>query len=290
MVSFIIPFCTYSTKDPINLSLWKDTDDRKIVDATIAAVNNINTVHNFDKEIIIVDNSNTFPDLKLVNVKVVKGWQYLPIEEIKKQSNFEKYSIDNFSTLTMWVSMAYNIGIEHAKYDYIVLQHNDIFYHQSGILDLIESMDKSNYKYISIDGKKINLAAYTAHKKLLDKYLTDFKFKPFDGGYVETKDLDFADCYFFLTKRSFFEDYFVDWKYGDTNHGATIKCLEKGWKYKHLGPKHDNPSFKEKERLHTYTLKSKPFITHLKGGFSEHKMSDESYSEFYKDYMLLFND
>jgi len=85
MVSFIIPFCTYSTKDPINLSLWKDTDDRKIVDATIAAVNNINTVHNFDKEIIIVDNSNTFPDLKLVNVKVVKGWQYLPIEEIKKQ-------------------------------------------------------------------------------------------------------------------------------------------------------------------------------------------------------------
>ena len=79
MVSFIIPYCTYNSKDPINLSLWKDTDDDKIYKTTLAAINNINKVHEFQKEIIIVDNSNTFPQVDLPNVSVVKGWQYLPV-------------------------------------------------------------------------------------------------------------------------------------------------------------------------------------------------------------------
>lgn len=290
MVSFIIPYCTYSSKDPINLSLWKDTDDDKIYKATLAAINNINKVHEFQKEIIIVDNSNTFPQVVLPNVKVVKGWQYLPVEEIKKQKNFDKYDIDNFNNQTMWASMAYNIGIENAKYDYIVLQHNDIYYHKSGIKDLINELEEDDYEYISIDGKKINLTTYIAHKEILDKFISNYKIKPFDGGYLETKDLDFADCYFFLTRKSFFEDYFVDWFWGDTNHGATLKCLENGLKYKHLGPKHDNPSYKKREKLNTYSLNYSSFITHLKGGFSEHKMSDPLYEDYYNKFMLMFDD
>ena len=288
MVSFIIPYCTYSTKNPINLAPWKDTDDEKILLATKAAIENINRTHYFTKEIIVVDNSNTFPDTDLPNVKVVKGWQYLPVKEIKKQKGFEKYDIDNFNTLTMWVSMAYNIGIQHAKYDYLVLQHNDIFYHQSGILQLIEDMKEYDWKYVSADGKKLSISGYLSNKELFDRYIKNFDYQPYDGGYVRTKDIVLADCYFFLTHKSFFDDYFVDWAYGDTNHGATVKCLEEGHAFCHLGPYHDNPSFKEKEDLHPYYLKDdpNPFITHLKGGFSEHKMTEEG--KFYSEYMNLF--
>lgn len=290
MISFIIPYCTYNEKDPINLSPWIDTDNSRIEMTTIAAIRNINKVHKFKKEIILVDNSNTFPKVSIPNLKVVKGWQYLPISKIKKQKNFKKYKIDNFNTLSMWVSMAYNVGLQHAKGDYIVLQHNDIFYHNSFIFELIHDTIVYDQKYISADAKKLHISTYIQNKELFDKYLKEVKFRPFDGGYVKTRDLYFADCYFFLAKKDFFDDYYVDWKYGDSNHGATLRCLENGWKYEHLEPFHDNPNFSRyrSHKLHTYKYKSQDFITHLKGGFSEHKMTKKEYGPYYYEFMKLF--
>jgi len=290
MVSFIIPYCTVDKKKHLNLSQWRDTDDEKILQATLASIDNINKLYSFKYEIILVDNSNTFPDLRLENVKVIRGWQSFDPLELKTIEGITKYGIDNLNNQTMWASMAYNVGLLHAKYDYIVLQHNDIFYHDAYIDQMIDELEEDNLEYISIDGKKVSLATYITNKDVFDKYITKPKFRPFNGGYVKTRDIHLADCYFFLARKSFFDDYFVDWQYGDTNHGATIKCLEKNLKFKHLGPYHDNPNFKGKEELQTYTYRGKDFITHLKGGFSELKMTDDLYNSTYDEYIKLFMD
>ena len=63
-----------------------------------------------------------------------------------------------------------------------------------------------------------------------------------EGGYVKTKELGFADCYFFLCKKEFFNGYF-DWKYGDSNHSATLKCLKENKKFLHLKDTYDIPNF-----------------------------------------------
>ena len=98
-----------------------------------------------------------------------------------------------------------------------------------------------------------------------------------------------------MCKRKFFDNYNVDWYYGDTNHGATIYCLFNDLKYLHFGPYHDNPnwetesSFEEGEEWsrtsHTYDYKDEPFLTHLKGGFSENKMSSKDFEEEFNEYL-----
>ena len=57
----------------------------------------------------------------------------------------------------------------------------------------------------------------------------------------------------------------------DTNHGATIKCLENKKSFLHLEPFHDNPNFETNTTSRDYFYKDELFITHLKGGFSEDK-------------------
>ena len=76
-----------------------------------------------------------------------------------------------------------------------------------------------------------------------------------------------------MSKKEFFDDYYIDWGYGDTNHGATIKCLENKKSFLHLEPFHDNPNFNTTTLERDYYYKDKLFITHLKGGFSEEKFS-----------------
>jgi hypothetical protein len=213
------------------------------------------------------------------NLRIVKGWQALGREQIIKQPTFEKYNIDDFNNLSMWVSMAYNVGIEHAKGGYIICQHNDVFYHSNLIPRMIKDIETNNLEYISADYKKVFLSGYVANKDKLYKHIPSVEFSPKDGGYIKTKDLGFADCYFFLCKKSFYDDYFVDWGYGDTNHGATIKCLNQGKQFLHLGPYYDNPNFKTENSDHDYLYKDNLFITHLKGGFSEDKYAEDKYIE-----------
>ena len=254
---------------------------------------NINTLK-CEKEILLIDNSHTWPDIELPNVRVVKGWQAIPKKELENIPEYMNHndiqdSLNNIGCLTMWVSMAFHLGTQEAKGDYIVLQHNDTFYHNDIIDELINKLDDEKLGYISVDCKKVWMSTYLSRKRLLDKYIDEVKFLPEDGGYVKT-DFGFADAYFFLTHRDFFTNYNVDWVYGDTNHGATIKCLHEGTDYLHLGPYHDNPNFDTpKNELHTYYYNDTPFLTHLKGGFSEHKMSSKDFEGELNKYFTGLN-
>jgi hypothetical protein len=195
----------------------------------------------------------------------------------------------------MWVSMAFHLGTQEAKGEYVVLQHNDTFYHRDCIDEMIEQIETEDLQYISVDNKKIWISTYLLNKDFLDKFIKEYSqqpvsIKPEFGGYVKTKKIGFADAYFFLCKRKFFDNYNIDWYYGDTNHGATVYCLYNNLKYLHLGPYYDNPNWETKDTLHTYDYKNEPFLTHLKGGFSENKMSSEDFEiEFTKYLQELSN-
>ena len=295
MISFIVPFMTVEEDKFLNLNEgFEYSDSANVVYATIKTIKNINTLK-CEKEILLVDNSHTFPDIDLPNVRVIKGLQALPLKELEKIPQFMNHrdiqlSLDNLGCLTMWVSMAFHLGIQKSKGDYIVLQHNDTFYHQDCIDEMIEHMDKEELEYISVDNKKIWISTYLLNKEFLDKYIKEYSsqpvvIRPENGGYIGTKKIGFADAYFFLCKRKFFDNYNIDWYYGDTNHGATIYCLDNDLKYLHLGPYYDNPNWETEDTLHTYFYKDEPFLTHLKGGFSEHKMTSPDFEEEFNKYL-----
>lgn len=272
MISFIIPFSTVEKDRIYNLHNWKQTDSAYIILQTILCIKNINKKIKTNKEIILVDNTNTFPNIKLPNLRIIPGYQSIDCTK-KQHQELNDFNIDNFSNQSMWASMAYNIGIKHAKGDYIILQHNDIFYHTDLIGSLIDEMSDKKYGYISADFKKISLTAYASNKEFVETHVKDIKINYTNGGYVETKDIGFADCYFFLAKKDFFKIYYVDWSWGDSNHGATVKCIEEKQKFLHLGPFYDNPNFKTDKSSRDYYFDDIKFITHLKGGFSESKNS-----------------
>ena len=66
-----------------------------------------------------------------------------------------------------------------------------------------------------------------------------------------------------------------------------------------MGPYHDNPNWETESpteegeewnrTLHTYYYKKVPFITHLKGGFSENKMSSKDFEKEFNDYLQELN-
>ena len=149
MISFIIPFCGTNS----NLFEWGNVNSSTIEYTTILAIKNINRMtEGRDIEIILVDNSNSFPKLKMPNLKIVEGLQYKKEEDISTDEKI-KYNIIDMNDHTMWASAAYNIGIKHAKGDYIILQHNDVFYHQDLFSSIIELLDTN--EYVSVDSKKI---------------------------------------------------------------------------------------------------------------------------------------
>ena len=100
MISFIM---AYASKD-VNLYNWKEPDHGMITLSTILAIRNINkTFSKQSYEIILVDNTNTFPNIKIPNVRVVKGLQYkeeddITLEEKKKYNIYDKH-IENLTTI-----------------------------------------------------------------------------------------------------------------------------------------------------------------------------------------------
>jgi hypothetical protein len=305
MISFIVPFASNDGK----LDYWNITDTDSIVSNTVDCISNINKTFSIDKEIILVDNTHNFPNIELPNLKIIKGWQGLDYHELIKQKTFKKYQLEKLNAQTVWASMAFNIGLQHAKGDHIVLQHNDIVYHTDILPKLIEQLEE-RYEYISVDSKKISLSNYVSNKNLFDKLLqetdtaadstgfvnTDVEIAVDNGGYVKTTKVGLADAYFFFAKKEFFDDYIVDWIYGDTNHGATIKCLDENKKFLHIGPFYDNPNFSTAGEDRTYIYRGSKFLTHLKGGFSEGKMShkikhiDKSAEVNYNSYLKILNE
>ena len=285
-ISFIIPFSCVDTNGTYNLPHWEISRRDKLILTTIEVIRNITRKVKYEHEIILVDNTNNFPNIVYPNLKIVKGIQYLSPEEIIADTKYSRYNIDNFNNQSMWAAMAFNIGIEHAEGDYIVLQHNDVFYREDYFGDLIKLLDK--YEYISADSKKISLEGYLGNKKLFDNLIKEVKVRPEAGGYLETEQ-GLADAYFFICKKDFFDDYFVEWSYGDTNHGATIKCLKQDKPYLHLKPFFDNPNYNlkngENRTDRTYLFRHYKFLTHLKGGFSESKISDYELLDEWNNFM-----
>ena len=294
-VSIIIPFAALTTKQTGHLDNFEETDYDITVLTTIEAIRNINNIlKSIDTEIILVDNTHNFPKITLPNLKIVKGWQGYSEEELKQQPNFEKYNINVFNNSTMWASMAYNVGIEHATGNYIICQHNDLFYHNDYIKEMIEYLEDTKTEYISADFKKMFISGYVMNKKRIDSclpiaYKNNVMFSPEDGGYLKTKNFGVADCYFFLCKKSFFDDYYVDWGFGDTNHGATVKCLEENKRVYHLNPFYDNPNFHTPFKYRTYHWNKNDFCTHLKGGFSELKCASLPNQEEISSYLELIH-
>ena len=149
MISFIVPFSTIKKGHFLNLNekngMWDENDESNVIYSTMKTLKNINSLK-CEKEILLIDNSHTWPDIELPNVRVVKGWQALPKKELKNIPDYMNHkdikdSLNNIGCLTMWVSMAFHLGTQEAKGDYIVLQHNDTFYHNDIMNELI---DKSN--------------------------------------------------------------------------------------------------------------------------------------------------
>ena len=202
MISFIVPFSTIEKDKFLNLNekedLWEENDSANIIFSTIKTIKNINSLK-CEKEILLIDNSHTFPDVELPNVRVIKGWQALPLEELEKIPQFMNHrdiqlSLDNLGCLTMWVSMAFHLGIQKSKGDYIVLQHNDTFYHGDRIDELIKHMEKNKLEYVSADNKKIWISTYLLYREQIDKYIKVFptdiiRMSPEGGGFVQTQKI-----------------------------------------------------------------------------------------------------
>ena len=296
MISFVLNFCSIEKNRYLNISSsWLPNNYFKMVSTTIKIIRNIQK-HNFknhDYEIILVDNSHNWPDIDLPNVRVVKGFQGYSVEDLQTNELFRKHKdvVDAYhmdlSNETMWVSLGYYRGIAETKGEFVICQHNDLFYYNfEAIENMIEDMDLDGLSYISVDNKKVGLVSYILHQELFETFLKDStnKIIPLHGGMLETKDIGFADCYFFLCRKSFFDNYDVDWVYGDSNHGATIYCMQNGLNYLHLGPYYDNPSYdtQDTDGHNVYYYDGKPFASHMKGGFTENKMSSETNKDFYE--------
>ena len=105
MLSIIIPFASYESKN-INLPSTPQTDTGYLIFSTISVIQNINRTIKQEKEIILVDNTNSFPDIVMPNLRIIKGLQYREIKQVKDWISDKRYEIDNFNNLSMWVSMA----------------------------------------------------------------------------------------------------------------------------------------------------------------------------------------
>ena len=176
MISFIIPFCSIDKKYNINIpDSWHNNNWYSMVTMTIKVIRNIEK-YNGDYEIILVDNSNNWPQIGIPNLRVVKGYQHLTKMELLNEPHFTSHQDFDEDTIdwvndTMWASYGYHKGIKEAKGDYIVLQHNDVFYHDiNKINDMIEDLDTDGLEYISVDNKKISLLTYIINKELFDNF------------------------------------------------------------------------------------------------------------------------
>jgi len=252
-ISFVLNYCTVERVNHLLLDIketWlEQTESEEIYSATLQVIRNINKYCKVPHEIILVDNSNTWEPIEIDNLKVVKGLQTLTKERLRHHPLLREHqdwiTIKNqwteLDNLTMHVSLGMYLGTTYAKGDYVVCQHNDFYYHGDFFKEFMKLLD-TKYEYISVDNKKVWLGTY--------------------GGFEEVREILGDDK--------------IDWKYGDSNHGATIKCIQENKEYYHIRPYYDNPNFPTPDDgLHTYYHDGKKFGTHLKGGISENKMSNK---------------
>ena len=114
MISFILPFMTKEKDRFLNInSGFEDSNTSNVIYSTMKTIKNINSL-SCEKEIILVDNSHTWSDIELPNVKVVKGWAILSLtsEELRNIPEFmnhrnHKLSLDNIRDTKSMISCRY---------------------------------------------------------------------------------------------------------------------------------------------------------------------------------------
>jgi len=254
-ISFII---CYSSTWPMTIfdkECWPKIDvnlDKKILSNTNLLIKQILNFNSIDKEVILIDNSNDFKtDIIDKNLKVIEGVGDLILNPIK-ESQINQASV---------TAMAYDIGIENATGDYLIIQHNDTEYleqfsdFKTFFGDITNFLEKQSLQYITIDAKP-------------SKYNT-----PGINYY--------ADCYWFLCRRNFYQKHNikVGWLKGDNNHDATIECMKKNLRFLHLPGYYELGLAKEFKRTliknypalkndsrNIHCFNGVPFIAHYKGG------------------------
>jgi hypothetical protein len=272
--SFIIVYA--STKhfiqfDPIS---WKSRDyelEEKITYHTNKLLTQIQSIP-IEKEILLMDQTNDFKrDGSMEDLQIIPSYQYY-----LETNNIDNFKIDLFigdeyldrtnikkGDHTTGASMAYNHGLSLSSGDYIIFQHNDTYYDfdesnkETLFYEFVQYMEDNDYQYLTIDKKPIKNRDYREWNDKIEYY---------------------ADCYWFMCKPSFYYDnkIWVDWGRGDTNHLATIFCVNNNLKFKHF------PGFYEynkeeckywwwklqegNRQVHTHIFKEKIFIYHYKGG------------------------
>lgn len=271
-VSFIVVYSTRKSKNK-----FYSEDDKLDVLLTETTINLLSQLDKLeiDKEIILVDNTNNFPkEVTFDSMKVIEGIQSL----VLKNENLKFKWFDRIPTTSQKVinglnhakacSLAFNQGLELATGDYIVMQHNDTHYLNKYystnelIKDTISYLEDNNLEYLTVDKKP--------QKDCSPKHV------PY-----------FADCYWFLCRRDFYDKHniYVDWERGDTNHLATITCVDKGLKFEHLPGFYENKEIREEHDTNTFkrelgikypdlldishnihTFNNIPFLLHIKGG------------------------
>ena len=137
-ISFVLNYCTVEEKKHLLLDVkdtWlKQTDSEEIYQTTIQVINNINKHCNLPHEIILVDNSDTWKEIEMDNLKVVKGLQTLTREQLQTHPLvLEHQDVDiiqkewtELDNLTMHVSLGMHVGTSYAKGEYIVCQQKGL--------------------------------------------------------------------------------------------------------------------------------------------------------------------
>jgi len=278
-VSFVI---VWSSSGKVEGYVQDSKLDKALTDQTWKVVNQILSFK-FDKELILIDNSDDFPigDFTNPDLKLVKGVQALYREDPTIHLDwFDKVKdigpgLNLHDNHCSWASLGFQQGYELCSGDYVILQHNDTeylfnYYPQDTIIThLIDRLEKKDLQYITIDKK------------------------PTKPNYQFNCDY-YADCYWFLCRRNFYDDnnIFIDWTRGDTNHLATIYCVNNNLKFEHLPGYYENKEYKTQKgtaantnwydsfvknypeliekkyfpQLNIHTFNSIPFLIHYKGG------------------------
>jgi hypothetical protein len=277
LISFIIVYS--STKhmvefDPLSWPSRNYELEEKITQHTNKLITQIQSIP-IEKEILIMDQTNDFiREGSLEDLQIIPTFQYYM--ETNNMDNFKiDFQIDDWYHKkggitkvdhTFGASMAYNHGLSLSRGDYVIFQHNDTYYDflesdkETLFYELVEYIEENDLQYLTIDKKPIKNKDYPEWNAKIEYY---------------------ADCYWFMCKSSFYYDnkIWVDWMRGDTNHLATIFCVNNNLKFEHLPGYYEigkeqrvfwtqklqnttNPIFGP--NIHTF--KDKRFIYHFKGG------------------------
>lgn len=286
--SFIIVYSSTKHFTMFDPKSWKERDyelEEKITSHTNKILTQIQSIP-VDKEILLMDQTNDFVrEGSMKDLQIIPTFQYYMETETMDDFHIDLEIRDWYhkkggvqkADATLGASMGYNHGLSLSTGDYVIFQHNDTYYDfvesnkETLFYEFVEYMEENDLQYLTIDKKPIKQKDYDEWNDKIEYY---------------------ADCYWFMCKPSFYYDnkIWVDWIRGDTNHLATIFCVNNNLKFEHLPGFYENGKeeriFWTKKLQNTtkpafapniHIFKDKRFIYHFKGGTGLHAFTKKDY-------------